>query len=52
MAKLDDGRATMFLSDMDAPGIVLERQMDSLDSCFVGGHGVVRFMWVLARKPA
>ena len=43
MARLEDGRATMFLSDMDAPGIVLERQMDSLDSCFVGGHGVVRF---------
>lgn len=43
MARLEDGRATMFLSDMDAPGIVLERQMDSLDTCFVGGHGVVRF---------
>jgi acyl-CoA dehydrogenase len=43
MARLEDGRATMFLSDMDVPGIVLERQMDSLDSCFVGGHGVVRF---------
>lgn len=43
MAKLEDGSATMFLSDMDAPGITVERQMDALDSCFVGGHGVVRF---------
>jgi acyl-CoA dehydrogenase len=43
MAKLEDGKATMFLADMDRPGIVLERLMDSLDSCFVGGHGVVRF---------
>ena len=43
MAKLEDGRATMFLSDMSAPGITIERQMNSLDSCFSGGHGVVRF---------
>ena len=43
MARLEDGRATMFLSDMDAPGIELVRQMDALDSCFVGGHGVLRF---------
>ena len=43
MAKLEDGKATMFLADMDRPGIVLERLMGSLDSCFAGGHGVVRF---------
>jgi acyl-CoA dehydrogenase len=43
MAKLDDGRATMFLSDMRTPGITVERMMNSLDSCFSGGHGVVRF---------
>ncbi len=43
MAKLEDGSATMFLSDMDAPGIEVERTMDALDTCFVGGHGVVRF---------
>ncbi|AWB35484.1 acyl-CoA dehydrogenase family protein [Orrella marina] len=43
MAKLEDGSATMFLSDMDAPGIKLERAMDSLDSCFTGGHAVMRF---------
>ena len=43
MAKSDDTGATMYLSDMSAPGIVLERSMDSLDECFPGGHGVVRF---------
>ena len=43
MAKMEDGSATMFLSDMDRPGIGLERLMDSLDSCFTGGHGVLRF---------
>jgi alkylation response protein AidB-like acyl-CoA dehydrogenase len=43
MAKLEDGRATMFLADMDRPGIHIERAMDALDSCFPGGHGVVRF---------
>jgi acyl-CoA dehydrogenase len=43
MAKMEDGSATMFLSDMDRPGIRLERLMDSLDSCFTGGHGVLQF---------
>lgn len=43
MAKLEDGSATMFLSDMDRPGINVVRQMDALDSCFAGGHGVVEF---------
>jgi acyl-CoA dehydrogenase len=43
MAKGEDGRATMFLSDMDRPGIRIERLMDSMDSVFPGGHGVVRF---------
>jgi acyl-CoA dehydrogenase len=43
MAKLEDGNATMFLADMNQPGVRLERLMDSLDSCFTGGHGVVRF---------
>lgn len=41
MAKLEDGSATMFLSDTDQPGFHLERMMDSLDSCFTGGHGVI-----------
>ncbi len=43
MAKMEDGSATMFLADMSEPGIRLERLMDSLDSCFVGGHGVLHF---------
>lgn len=43
MAKLDGGGPTMFLSDMNAPGIALERTMDALDTCFAGGHGVLRF---------
>ena len=43
MANAEDAGATMFLSDMNAPGIVVERSMGSLDTCFPGGHGVVRF---------
>ena len=43
MANAQDAGATMFLSDMNAPGIVVERSMGSLDTCFPGGHGVVRF---------
>ena len=33
----------MFLADMDQPGIHHERSMDTLDNCFTGGHGVLRF---------
>jgi acyl-CoA dehydrogenase len=43
MARMEDGNATMFLSDMDRPGIEIVRTMDALDSCFTGGHGVLRF---------
>ncbi len=43
MAKGEDNRATMFLADMDQPGITIERTMDSLDQGFPGGHAVVRF---------
>ncbi|GAC1529091.1 MAG: acyl-CoA dehydrogenase family protein [Ramlibacter sp.] len=43
MARMEDGSATMFLTDMGRPGITLERNMDSLDRCFTGGHGVLRF---------
>ena len=43
MARMEDGSATMFLSDMQRPGIIQERQLDSLDSCFTGGHSVLRF---------
>jgi acyl-CoA dehydrogenase len=43
MARMPDGSATMFLADMDSPGITLERTMDAMDRCFTGGHGVLRF---------
>ncbi|WP_417282402.1 acyl-CoA dehydrogenase family protein [Comamonas sp.] len=43
MARMEDGSATMFLSDMDRPEITLERSMDAMDACFTGGHGVLRF---------
>lgn len=41
MAKMEDGSATMFLTDTNRPGFTVERMMDSLDSCFTGGHGVL-----------
>lgn len=50
MARMEDGSATMFLTDMDRPGITLERNMDALDRCFTGGHGVLNFHNV--RVPA
>lgn len=43
MARMEDGSATMFLSDMDRPEIELVRTMDAMDACFTGGHGVLRF---------
>lgn len=43
MARTEDGNATMFLTDTDRPGFILERMMDSMDSCFTGGHAVLRF---------
>lgn len=43
MARMEDGSATMFLSDMDREGINIVRQMDAMDSCFTGGHGVIEF---------
>lgn len=43
MARMEDGSATMFLADMGQPGIHIERQMDAMDSCFTGGHALVRF---------
>ncbi|MBP2231690.1 acyl-CoA dehydrogenase [Azospirillum agricola] len=36
-------RATLFLADMDRPGIVIERTLDTLDQSFPGGHCVVSF---------
>jgi len=43
MARMEDGSATMFLTDTGQPGITLERNMDAMDRCFTGGHGVLRF---------
>ncbi len=43
MAKMEDGTATMFLSDMNALGIEHVRTMDAMDACFTGGHGVLKF---------
>ncbi|TDF84033.1 acyl-CoA dehydrogenase family protein [Pseudomonas sp. H9] len=42
MARMEDGSATLFMTDTDRPGFILERMMDSLDSCFAGGHAVLR----------
>jgi len=50
MAKMPDQGATMFVCDMNRPGVIIERTMDSLDACFAGGHAVVRFDGV--RLPA
>jgi len=43
MARMEDGSASMFLADMSEPGIRVVRQMDAMDRCFAGGHGVVEF---------
>jgi acyl-CoA dehydrogenase len=43
MARMEDGSATMFLTDMNRDGIHLERTMEAMDRCFTGGHGVLRF---------
>lgn len=37
------GGPTMLISDMDADGITLSRQLDTLDSSFTGGHWEVTF---------
>lgn len=39
----EGGGPTMFLTDMEVEGIRVERLIDSLDSSFTGGHGVVNF---------
>jgi acyl-CoA dehydrogenase len=43
MARTEDDQATMFLADMNSPGISIERNMDAMDQCFPGGHAVLRF---------
>jgi acyl-CoA dehydrogenase len=34
--------ATMFMTDMDAPGITIERVLDTMDQGIPGGHAVIR----------
>jgi acyl-CoA dehydrogenase len=43
MARMEDGSATMFLTDMDREGIRIVRLMDAMDRCFTGGHAVLEF---------
>jgi alkylation response protein AidB-like acyl-CoA dehydrogenase len=38
----DPAGATMFLTPMSAPGIVVERVLDTLDQYMSGGHAVIR----------
>lgn len=43
MARMEDGAATMFLTDMDRPGVRIVRLMDAMDRCFTGGHAEMAF---------
>ncbi|NUG24035.1 acyl-CoA dehydrogenase family protein [Acinetobacter lactucae] len=43
MAKMEDGTASMFLTDTNVEGFILEKSMNAMDSCFSGGHGILRF---------
>jgi len=43
MAKMEDGSASMFLTDTNVEGFILEKSMNAMDSCFSGGHGILRF---------
>ena len=43
MAKMPDGRASMFLTDTDAEGFIIEKAMNAMDSCFAGGHAILNF---------
>jgi acyl-CoA dehydrogenase len=44
--------ATMFMVDMNAPGITIEREPDTLDETMPGGHPVVRLEDVRVRAEA
>jgi acyl-CoA dehydrogenase len=44
--------ATMFLTPMDAPGIVVERVLDTLDQYMSGGHAVIRLDGVRVPESA
>lgn len=43
MARMPGGSATMSMTDLDRPGIFLDRCMEPMDRCIAGGHGVLRF---------
>lgn len=43
MAKMEDGTASMFLTDTDVEGFILDKSMNAMDSCFSGGHGILSF---------
>lgn len=43
MAKMEDGRASMFLTDTDVAGFNIEKEMNAMDSCFAGGHAILNF---------
>ncbi|GGO93985.1 putative acyl-CoA dehydrogenase [Nocardioides phosphati] len=43
MADLEGAGATLFLCHGDAPGLIIERTMDTMDRNYVEGHAVVRF---------
>jgi len=49
MARAPEG-ATMFLADMDAPGIRIERILDTIDQGFAGGHAVLAFENLRVRR--
>lgn len=42
MARTGEQKSTMFLTPMDAPGIHIERVLDTLDESIPGGHAVIR----------
>ncbi|PPJ34340.1 acyl-CoA dehydrogenase [Nocardia nova] len=57
MAKLEENDhlpagPTLFLTEGDAPGIVIERTMNTMDRNYVGGHGVVRFENLILPKES
>ncbi|WP_433198054.1 acyl-CoA dehydrogenase family protein [Nocardia sp. CA-107356] len=43
---------TLFLTEGDQPGIIIERTMNTMDRNYVGGHGVVRFENLVLPKEA
>lgn len=52
MADVPGVGATMFLADMASPGITLERNLATLDTCFPGGHGVLRLNGLRVNESA